>query len=102
MMIKVYYLPVERIENVDQVKGIEYIHNAILECTEEPMVRKLIMDTTPDENTALSALAIEVRDPTLEETSAFEALPTPTPARDLAAEIDDIKAKLAAAGIPGF
>jgi len=101
-MIKVYMLPVERVDNIDKIKGEEYIHNAILECTEEPMVRKLIMDTTPDEDTALSALAIEARDPTQVEIDAYNALEIPTPARDLAAEIDDMRAKLAAAGIPGF
>jgi len=77
-MIKIYLLPVERIDNTDKIKGEEYIHHAIVECTEDPNIRKLIMDTTPDEDTALSALAIEVRDPTPDEIASFNTLPPRT------------------------
>lgn len=70
-MIRIYLLGVERIGNTDVVKGIEYIHNAILECTEKPDVRKLIQDTTAEEDTILAGLAIEVRQATAEETVAL-------------------------------
>jgi len=76
-MIRVYYLPVERIDNTDKVKGSEYIHNALLNCTKWPDIRELIQDTTPEEDIALTALAIEVREPTPEELAQFEALPKP-------------------------
>lgn len=72
-MIKIYILPVERIDNTDTVKGIEYIHDSLL--TYGAGKATLIQDTTPEEDTALSALAIEVREPTIEELAAFEALP---------------------------
>lgn len=74
-MIKVYFLPVERIEGSDVVKGIEHIHRALLECTEKPDVRKLIMDTSPNEDSALAAVALEVREPTTQEQDALADLP---------------------------
>lgn len=74
-MLKVYYLPVERIKGADVVKGIEHIHRALLECAEKPDVRKLIMDTSPDEDSALAAVALEVRDPTMQEQDALADLP---------------------------
>ena len=73
-MLRVYFLPVERVAGTDAVKGIEYIHDALLECTEKPDVRKLIMDTTA-EDTALSSVALEVRAPTAAEQAAYQALP---------------------------
>ena len=95
MTIRVYYLEVERIENTEKVRGIEYIHNAILECSEKPNVRKLIQDTIEAEHTALSALALEVRKPTPQEIEAFNTLPIPSPpARDLAKELDKLTEKV--------
>jgi hypothetical protein len=94
-MLKVYILPIERIENVEKVKGIEYIHDAILESTGKPNVRKLIMDTTSAEDRALSALAIEVRSPTSQEMANMETLPSPSPPpRDLTKELDELKARV--------
>jgi len=94
-MIKVYFLPVERIDNTDKVKGSEYIHDAILDCTEKPDVRKLTMDVTPEEDAVLSEVAIEIRNPTPEEITTYGNLQEPsTPGRDLASEIDEIKARL--------
>lgn len=52
-MIRVYFLPVLTIDCIEQVAGIEYIHDALLECTEFPTLRKLIMDTTDAEHQAL-------------------------------------------------
>lgn len=94
-MIKVYYLPVERIDNTDIVKGSEYIHNALVRCTEKPNVRELIMDTTSDEDNALSVLALDVRAPNEKEVEAFNNLPPEgEPARDLGAEVDSQKVEI--------
>jgi len=96
-MIKVYYLPVERIDNTDVVKGSEYIHNAVLGTTERPSVRKLIMDTTVNEDEALSAVALEVRTPTGYEEELLTKTLSEVPAmlaRNLGAEIDNLKAKI--------
>lgn len=72
-MIRVYYLPVELTPEGEQVLGIDLIHDAILECTEEPDVRKLIMDTTADEYELLEDMAVLVRDPTQDEIDLFNA-----------------------------
>ncbi len=93
-MIRVYYLPVEKMDNTEIIKGIEHIHNGIIECTENPDVRKLIMEATADEDGALSALALEVREPAAEERRAIEDLPVPVPGRDLQAEIDELRARV--------
>lgn len=94
-MIKVYYLEVKSLENREQVNGSEIIHHAILECTDKPEVRKLIMDTTYDEDVALTALAIKVEEATSQDVSSLSMLPkSALPARDLAAEIDDLKIRL--------
>lgn len=94
-MIKAYLLPVERVENTDRVKGSEHIHDAIVECTEDPNTRKLIMDTTPEENNTLSVLAIEVREPTTNEVDSlnrFKAEPLPEPEPPLSTHISIIDA----------
>lgn len=52
-MIRVYFLPVENIDGTDKVTGSEFIHDALLDCTIDPMIRKLIMDTTQDEHDSL-------------------------------------------------
>lgn len=94
-MIKVYLLPVERIANTDVIKGGEFIHNAIVEGTEKPDVRKLIMDTTVDEDIALSVVALEVRLATTEEIAKLATLPPPSPpTRNLEKEIDELKISL--------
>jgi hypothetical protein len=94
-MIKIYYLEVNSEDNTEQVRGSEFIHNAILEGTGKPEVRKLIMDTTPDEDVALSALAIKVEEATSQDISSLAALPVSTlPARDLAVEVDELKVRL--------
>lgn len=73
-MVKVYYLPVEKVDNTEKVAGSENIHNALLEATEDPNVRKLIQDTTAEEDVNLTAVALEVRDPTQEEIDKFNQL----------------------------
>ena len=80
-MITVYILPVERIDNTDQVLGIDYIHHALL--TYDAGEAVLVQDTTPEEDAALAALAVEVRDPTRAELIAFSTIlpePKPSPA----------------------
>ncbi|MBA7529157.1 hypothetical protein ES705_21349 [subsurface metagenome] len=54
-MIRVYLLPVTTIDGAEQVAGIDFIHDALLECTEDPDTRKLIMDTTDAEHAGLLA-----------------------------------------------
>lgn len=81
-MIKVYFLPVQTVNGTETVKGIDIIHNAILETAEIPTIRMLIMDTTPEEHISLSTLATQVRDPTpleLENFHALELAPPPNP-----------------------
>lgn len=72
-MIRVYFLPVETIDGTEQVAGIEWIHDALLECTEDPNIRKLTQDTTQTEHDGLVAVAIAWRDATQEEITLFNA-----------------------------
>lgn len=72
-MILVYFLPVETIDGTEQVAGIEFIHDALLECTEEPDVRKLTQDTTQEEHDGLFIVATDIREPTQLELERFHA-----------------------------
>lgn len=54
-MIRVYLLPVTTIDGAEQVAGIDFIHDALLECTASPNIRELIMDTTDAEHAGLLA-----------------------------------------------
>lgn len=78
-MLRVYYLPVEPTAEGEQVLGVTLIHHGILECTEEPDVRKLIMDTTPDEHYYLEDMSVLVRDPTQDEIDRFNDRPVEPP-----------------------
>ncbi|MBA7706769.1 hypothetical protein ES703_115626 [subsurface metagenome] len=80
-MIKVYLLPIETIDGTEQVAGIDLIHDALLDTTEDPLIRKLIQDTTDQEHAQLATLSLEHRDATPEELALFEA-------RELAPEPD--------------
>ena len=93
-MKRVYYLPTENIDGSEVVKGIPYIHHAILDCTEKPDVRKLIQDTTDEEHSNLIALAISWQEAGIDEVNALKILPPRTAGRDLAAEIDNLKARI--------
>ena len=73
-MIKVYYLPVRKEGNSEKVEGIESVHTALLEATERPDVKKVIQDTTAEEDIKLKALALEVREATQEEIDNFNQL----------------------------
>lgn len=93
-MIKVYYLKVDKVDNIETPQGISYIHDAILDATEKPDVRKLIMDTTTDEDITLSALAIEVRKATEDEVARLHSdlvMMPKEPTRNPITEIDQIK-----------
>jgi len=72
-MIRVYWLPTAHINGVPTIAGIEFIHDALLDTTEDPDVRKLIQDTTPDEHLGLVAVANSWRDATPEEIDRFHA-----------------------------
>jgi len=78
-MIYVFFLPVETVNGAEQVVGIDLIHDAILDCTEDPLTRRLIMDTTADEFTALSALCTSSRPPTQEEIDLYNSQVIITP-----------------------
>ena len=72
-MIRVYFLPVETIDGTEQVAGIEFMHDALLECTEDPQVRCLIQNTTQDEHDGLVAVALTWREPEAIELAQFNA-----------------------------
>lgn len=60
-MLNIYYLPVENINGTDIIAGSDLIHDAILDATEEPDIRKLIMEVTQDEHNQLSVIALAFR-----------------------------------------
>lgn len=72
-MIRVYFLPVETIDDTEQVAGCEHVHDALLLTTENPKVRKLIMDTTTEEHEALSLLAVGCPEATQADIDAYNA-----------------------------
>lgn len=76
-MIRVYYLEVERVDNTDVVKGIEYIHSAILEV--DGTLRKLTQDTTDAEHAGLIPMSESWREATQEEIALLEAVEPPPP-----------------------
>ena len=98
-MIKVYFLEAEIVDGVETVKGANHIHNAILECAEKPNVRKLIQDTTDAEHSGLIAVAQSWREATKDELAQLNQMkaefPIISPPRDLAKELDALKARIA-------
>ncbi|GAH55949.1 unnamed protein product [marine sediment metagenome] len=78
-MIRVYFLPVETIDGTESVAGIEYIHDALLECTEEPDVRKLIQDTTDIEHVELISVEAYEAVTTQEDIDHYHALVSSLP-----------------------
>ena len=93
-MKRVYYLETVRVGNTDTVKGIEYIHQAILGV--EGTLRKLIQDTTNVEHNGLTTIAKSWRDATDVEIAQLASIPKSvlTPTRDLEAEIDNLNARI--------
>lgn len=57
-MIRTYVLPTEIIEGTEHVAGEDIIHDALLLGYTDPDARKLIMDTTAEEDTQLAGLAL--------------------------------------------
>jgi len=81
-MIRVYFLPVITTNHCEEIAGIEFVHDAILEATPDPMLRCLIQDTTTDEHDGLISVATSWRDADqleidLYNTYDFPWLPTP-------------------------
>ena len=72
-------MPVGTTDNTETVAGLAIIHDALLECTDQPDTRKLIMDTTELEHLALSTVAVEVRDATADEIDQYSAQVVITP-----------------------
>lgn len=78
-MIRVYFLPVEIVDGTEQVAGIEFIHDALLDGTEEPDIRRLIMDTTIEEDYELIAAGGDPQDATQEDIDRYHAQVVITP-----------------------
>jgi len=72
-MIRVYYLPLLIIDGTEQVAGIQWIHDALLEDCESPTIMKLTQDTTSEEDDALIALAYSHHHATQEEIDRYHA-----------------------------
>jgi len=95
-MIRVYLLETEVISNSLYVKGHEYIHDAILDF--EDGLRKLIQDTTASEHNELIKVADSWREATKGEIAQLNQMKSQfpiTPVRNLAKEIDKLKARIA-------
>ena len=86
-MIKVYLLEVEKIDNTEVIKGIEFISQAVIEGSH---VRRVIIEENPN----LEALAVGVEEPTQNEIDRWNALPEPTTPRNLFEEVDELKIKV--------
>lgn len=89
-MIRVYFLPVETISGTEQVAGIGFIHDALLDFTQDALIRKLTMFTTQDEHDILSSLASQFREATQEEIARFNVeveISPPDPDYDRACEL---------------
>ncbi len=78
-MIRIYYLPVETIDGTEQVAGIEFIHDAILECTVFPDIRLLIMNSAGEEHDLLADEAITWHEAPQETIDLYLAEVTITP-----------------------
>jgi len=78
-MITVYFLPVGVVDGTEQVAGAEFIHDALLLCTEEPDIRKLIQDTTDIEHSGLVAASGVSWEATQEEIDRYNARVVITP-----------------------
>jgi len=93
MMIRVYYLPVEKdsVTGTERTKGSAYISHAISETTEEPDVRRIIIE----ENPHLEKLVLKMEEPTQRDLGNYDSLPELLPpARNLGKEVDDLKDRI--------
>jgi len=98
MTVRVYYLETEIVDGTEKVKGESIISRAILEKEEQQY--KLIMDTSPEQDTALQALATSTRLAYPEEEAAYAKFladfPEDAEQRDLAQEIDELQQRVSA------
>ena len=78
-MITVYFLPVHTISGVEVVAGIDYIHDSLLQPTDQPMIRKLIQDTTVSEHDNLDLVCVSWRSPTQYEINEYNDRFIPPP-----------------------
>ncbi|MBA7694972.1 hypothetical protein ES703_103588 [subsurface metagenome] len=89
-MIQVYLLPTYLEDNTEHVAGETIIHDALLDTTEDPNLRQLIMNTTEDEHNQLLSVAIDWQEATAEEIERYNAqviIVTPDPDTIRAEEI---------------
>jgi len=95
-MVYVYYLETKVVDGAEAPLGIEFIHDAILDV--EDGLHKLIQDTTDDEHRELTKVAKFWREAKEEEVAALNKMkaerPVTPPPRDLASEIDALRADL--------
>lgn len=78
-MIYVFFLPIEIVNGTEQIAGIDLIHDAILECTDDPNVRQLITDTTSEELIALQTVCLSAREANQEEIDLYNSQVIITP-----------------------
>lgn len=78
-MIRVYLLPVITISGTEQVSCIHLIHDALLDCTHDPIIRYLLMDTTDEEHTILAVASEAHRAATQQELDRYQQYITITP-----------------------
>ena len=97
MSIRIYFLDTDIVQGTSVVRGIQYIHNAVLDV--EGTLYKLIQNTTDAEHISLSKLAESWRESSDKEIKQFKDTPNihdiPESVRDLAKEIDELKTKVA-------
>jgi len=92
-MIRVYYLRQLKdiTENVEYTEGSEYISHAISKATENPAVRRVIIE----ENRYLSELALRTEEPTMQDLDDYNSLSELSPpSRNLEEEVDDLKGRV--------
>jgi len=92
-MLTVYYLQQlkDEVTNTEYTEGSEYISRAISETTENPKIRRVIIEENPN----LASLALKVEEPTEQDIANYNSLPKTTlPPRNLETEIDALKARV--------
>ena len=101
-MIKVFILPVDRIEKegktIESVRGIEHIRKAILTYGIAPGKAELIMDVDEVQESALTEIALSKRVADKDKKAALEALlpemQDSLETRNLEVEVDELKIRL--------
>lgn len=73
-MIYVFFLSVTTINGTQHVAGEDLIHDALLLTTDDPLLRRLIMDVTTTEMDALLAVCSSSRPPTQEEIDLYNQI----------------------------